>query len=117
MFISFNKLLADKIIKQSAIASLTLLVLSGLYLLLLFRNFPPYVPLYNQLPWGVGRLGEKIMVFLPTVIVLFLFIINMLLSRMLYEKMPLVARMISITTFFISFVTFIFIVRISLLVL
>lgn len=117
MRISFNKLWADKIIKQSIIGSLVLFVLSTIYLLLLFKSFPPYIPLYNQLPWGVERLGDKLMIFLPSVVVFVLFLMNMLIARWIYERMPLVARMIGITSFFISFVTFIFIIRITLLIL
>lgn len=117
MRISFKMLLIDKIIKRSILASSILLVLSSISLLLLYRNFPPYIPLYNQLPWGVERLGDKIMIFLPNAIVLMLFIINMMLARQFYEKMPLVARMLGITTFFITLVTFIFLIRTTLLIL
>jgi hypothetical protein len=117
MSIAFKTLFADKIVKQSGIASSVLLLLALLYLAVLYRSLPPFVPLFNQLPWGTERLGSKVMVFLPVVSVLVLFAVNMLVSRFIYEKMPLVVRMIGITTFFISVITFIFIIRITLLVL
>lgn len=117
MRISFKLLFADKIIKAGVLGSVVLLLLSTISVLLLYRNYPPYVPLFNQLPWGTERLGDKLLIFIPNAVVLVLLIINMFLARMLYEKMPLVARMIGITTFFISFVTFIFLVRTTLLIL
>ncbi len=117
MGIPYKMVLADKIVKQSTFASSVFFVITLVYLAIVYRNLPPFVPLYNQLPWGVGRLGDKMMIFVPVFMAVSFFLVNMGIAKFVYEKMPLVVRMMSITTFFISFVTFIFIIRVTLLVL
>ena len=74
------------------------------------------IPVFNQLPWGINRLAEKNMYFLPLGLSILMIFINIIFSRLMYEKMPLVVRMLSITTLFVSFITLIFILRTALLV-
>jgi hypothetical protein len=114
---SINTLLADKIVKRSLTASTVLLIITLIFAALLFRNLPPFIPVFNQLPWGMERLGDRIYIFYPLLIAVGIFGGNLIFSQILYGKMPLVVRMISITTFFISFITCIFILRTILLII
>lgn len=108
---------ADKIIRWGISISGILLCVEIGYILLFFFSLPPYIPLYNQMPWGESRLGTRMEIFLPVVITLAFFILNFALLTGLYEKLPLVSRMLSITTLLITLLSVIFVVRTLLLIL
>lgn len=98
-------------------ASVFILFVALVFLLFFYRSLPPFIPVFNQLPWGEERLGDKLTIFIPLAIASTMLIGNMIFSQALYDKMPLVVRMISITTFFISFITLIFIIKTTQLLL
>lgn len=106
-----SHIFSDKIIRLSsiltAVSLATLLALTVFY----FFKLPPFIPLYNQLPWGVERLSDKLGIFLPLVISIAFFVLNLFISSKIYEKMPLVSRILSITSLLIALLTFIFIAR------
>ena len=98
----------DKIIKLSFLISGSLLFCEIIYILFLYSFLPPYIPIFNQLPWGEERLGAKIEIFFALIITMIFFIFNFFLLNQLYEKMPLIARMIAITTLLICIISSIF---------
>jgi hypothetical protein len=114
-FISY--VTSDKIIKWGVFLSACLVGLMLAFLGFFYRLLPPYVPVYNQMPWGIERLGGRLELFLPILLALGVLILNVILSRLWYEKLPLLSRMLSVTTFLINLLTFIFIVRIILLII
>lgn len=101
----------------SFFASVLLLVTSIMYVLLQFYALPPFLPLYNKMPWGYGRLGGKAEIFIPIVLVTAFFIGNILSSSYIYPKIPLLARLIGFITFFLSLFSCIFVIKIISLVL
>lgn len=107
----FKKINADRIIKLSAYFSFGFLFFHIIYISFLYTFLPPFLPLFNQMPWGEERLGVKIEVFLPFLITVSFFSLNLFLSLKLYEKMPLISRILSITSLLICALSFIFIVR------
>lgn len=112
-----SQIFTDKIIRLASILTLILLiVLTGLVIFYFFK-LPPFIPLFNQLPWGLERLSDKIGIFLPLVLSFCFFVFNIILAAFTYEKMPLVARILSITSLLIALLTFIFIARTIQLVL
>ncbi len=113
----FNYLLQDRIVKVSYFFSLVLIFLSFIYIVFIYQYLPPLVPVFNQLPWGIARLGEKAMIFLTFGINFFIFIMNVVFSLHAYRKMPLVVRMISITTLFTGFAVLVFLLRTTFLVI
>ena len=108
---------ADKIIRWGMIFSLILLFFQAGLLAVFYLKLPPVVPLYNQLPWGEERLGIKYEFLLPLVITAVFFLFNYVLLRRLYATMPLVSRIIGVTTLLASLLSFIFVVRTLQLVL
>ena len=62
-FINFIQ--SDKILLRGTLISLALLLLHVLALSIFYRLLPPYVPVYNQLPWGSERLGSRLELFIP----------------------------------------------------
>jgi hypothetical protein len=88
-----------------------LLLSQVIYIGFFYLSLPPFLPLFNQLSWGEERLGTKIEIFLPVVIAILFLLFNFFLLNYLYEKMPLVARILGITTLLIAIISFIFILQ------
>ena len=112
-----NTIAADRITRIATIVSLIILLVALIYSLIVYGNLPPYIPLFNQLGWGDPRLGEKYLIFLPIVLALILIIVNIVITSLLYVSMPLVSRMITVTSLLLSALTVIFIIRVTQLVL
>lgn len=113
----FKKVKADRIIKLCTYFSSGFLLIHLIYTSLFYRFLPPLLPLFNQMPWGEERLGTKIEIFLPFLVTLSFFSLNFFLTLWFYEKMPLVARILSITSVFVCVLSFIFVVRIIQLII
>lgn len=110
-------ILADRILLYGTISALVILFISIMYIAVFYPSLPPVLPVFNQLPWGVERLGGKIQIFLPTLLVLIIITINVVVSKFTYERMPLTTRMLYITTTLLSCLTFYFTVRIIQLII
>lgn len=102
---------SDKILYRFFFVDLFLIFLSFLYVVIEYKNLPPVIPVFNQLPWGDTRLSGTIGIFLPVIIVLLIFIVNNIIAGAVYSKVPLVARMLSVTNFLISILGLLFIFR------
>jgi antibiotic biosynthesis monooxygenase (ABM) superfamily enzyme len=107
----------DKIIWYGSFVTIFFVVISIIYLGFIYRFLPPFIPIFNQLPWGVERLGAKVGIFLPFFYMVLIFGTNIILSKMLYNAMPLISRILTITSIIVSITTFIFIFRITQLLL
>jgi hypothetical protein len=114
---AYKQILADKIIRIAMTASFALILLHIGYLAFFFFSLPPVLPLYNQMPWGESRLGSRLEILIPIAITTIFFFVNYVFLVRLYTNMPLVSRMIGITTLLVSVLSFIFIVRTLQLIL
>lgn len=112
-----NLVKADKIIRWGMTFSFVILLLQAILLGAFFLQTPPIVPLFNQLPWGDTRLGAKYEFFLPLVITTAFFLFNYFLLRKLYISMPLVSRILGITTLLCTLLSTIFVIRTLQLIL
>ena len=101
----------DKIIKFSLQISGVLLLAQLLYAVFAYFSLPPLVPIFNQLPWGEERLGQKFEIFIPALLTLIFLFGNLLLVNRVYDRMPLLSRILSITTLLINVLSFIFTVQ------
>ncbi len=108
---------SDKILSYGAISSLVILFVTLMYIAFFYPSLPPVLPIFNQLPWGIARLGGKILIFLPTLIVLTIIIVNVIFARFIYDRMPLTTRMLYITTALLSCFTLYFSIRIIQLII
>lgn len=108
---SFKHIQADRILYVGFLISLALIALTIVTILFFYRSLPPFIPLYNQLPWGESRLGVKIEIFTPSLIGILIFGANIILSSLFYSKIPLVARIFSITSLLVSLLLLLFIIR------
>lgn len=114
---AFKQVRADKIIRLGMTISLALILLHACYIAFFYLSLPPILPLYNQMPWGESRLGARIEILIPLATTIIFFVINYILLARLYTTMPLVSRMISVTTLLVSLIAIIFIVRTLQLIL
>lgn len=82
-----------------------------------FRLLPPYLPLYNHMPWGYARLGTRLEVFVPFLTALLLTILNTFLAVTFREKNPLLSRFLFFANFSLSIFTIIFFFRLTQIIL
>jgi hypothetical protein len=108
---------SDRTIWFSILVSLSLLFICLILAVLFYRNLPPLIPLFNQLPWGADRLFEKLGLFIPIIVSLGIIVMNAFTTRYIYEKMPIAARMLNVTGFLIALLTLFFVFRTIQLIL
>ena len=115
---SFFKLLRrDNILNLSFWVTSILILLMIATIVISYTNLPPFIPLYNQMPWGYARLGRSYELFLLPAAIIGITVINVTVGAKLIEKVPLLARFLFISMTVLSFFTYIFIIRMTLLVL
>lgn len=107
----FKYIRADRILYAGFLISSVFILLTIAATLLFYRSLPPFIPLYNQLPWGESRLGTRIEIFIPSFMGILIFGANIILSSLFYSKIPLVARIFSITSLLVSLFLLLFIIR------
>jgi|SRR3990167_8091286 len=107
----FNEVKKDKVISGGFLLTFNIVFLAFVYILIRFGSLPPYMPLFNQLPWGDQRLGTSIMIFIPLGIVIFIAISNILICYFIYKKSQIISRMLAVSSVLIAFLSFLFILR------
>lgn len=114
---AINLVKSDKIIRWGMTFSFIILLFQAGLIAVFYLKLPTVVPIFNQLPWGEDRLGQNYEFLLPLAITSVFFLLNYMLLRKLYITMPLVSRIIGITTLLTTLLSFIFVIRTLQLVL
>lgn len=104
----FKPARTDKIISRAFLASCFMIGITLLYIVLRFFSLPPFIPIFNQLPWGDNRIGPKIFIFIPTAITILIMAGNITLSSYMYDKSPLLSRIFAVTSLLATFLILIF---------
>lgn len=112
----FKHIQEDKVLFWSFILSAILLTGAIILIGIFFGRIPPFLPLFNSLPWGYARVGSKIAFFLPILIGWVVIIFNSIISSIMYEKIALLSRFIGGTTILISTAVLIFTLQILLVI-
>ncbi|GDX62314.1 hypothetical protein LBMAG33_6240 [Candidatus Levyibacteriota bacterium] len=107
----FKKIKSDRIISAYAQISTILTIITISYTTFFYNRLPPLLPLFNQLPWGDARIGNKYQLFIPVIISLIIFLLNSIIAIIYYEKTPLLSRMLIFTVFIICFLVLLFTIR------
>jgi len=107
----FKDVVQDKIIISAFFSDIFLIAITIFYILITYGKLPPFVPIFNQLPWGEQRLGPTLTIFVPVLVSLLLLIINVFISTIIYKKIPLISRMFATISLLAGALTFIFIVK------
>lgn len=113
----FKTIKKDSVLQTSFWVTIILLVITLGAIAVIYINLPPFLPLYNHLPWGYGRLGKTYELFIPPLVVIFVGIVNTFLGTKLLEKNPLLARFLFVTMLGLAACTAIFVARLIFLVL
>lgn len=106
----FKYLRQDKLVLRLFILSFILLVLIFVYIIYSYSKLPPLLPIFNQFPWGEKRLSDTWGIFIPPLIALGIFVINIVLAGVSYEKSPLLARLFAVTTTLTGLLTLLFVI-------
>lgn len=117
MSFSIKKLFSDKTFLMFFIGSIFFIFINIVFILITIKNLPPFIPLFNQMPWGEPRLGEKIQILIPFSIALFFCISDFVISGYVYKAVPLVSRFLGVTSFIISFLALLLVIRTVIIVI
>ncbi len=112
----FRDLRKDSVTFWGFVISGICIVLSLLFVAIFYHLLPPFIPIYNKLPWGYARLGTTVEFFIPIVLTIIFCIINVIFSMYVYKKEVLLARILCFTTVVLCIFLFIFTVKIIFLV-
>lgn len=107
----FKHIASDRIFLFGCIGTILCIIFSLMIILILYAKLPPFVPLFNQMPWGVARLGTKDQMFIPLFITTMTLMVNISIGSYVYEKMPLVSRILCITGLLIAVFTLLFTIK------
>ncbi|HYK08439.1 MAG TPA: hypothetical protein VEW42_03005 [Candidatus Eisenbacteria bacterium] len=107
----FKALQKDSVLNWSFWATVSIVAITLISIGISYINLPPFIPLYNQLPWGYARLGKTYELFIPPLVVLALLFVNTFVGLRLTEKYPLLARFLFLTIIGLALFTCIFIER------
>lgn len=111
----FNQVKKDSALLWSFWITIILLVIMTIGILLVYTSLPPFLPLYNHMPWGYARLGKTYeLLFLPISLAV-ICLINCLIGLRLITTSPLLVRFLFLTTAILAFFTSIFIGRLIFL--
>jgi hypothetical protein len=113
----FRDIAGDKTITLASFVNIFFIIFSTGYILFFYGKLPPLVPIFNQFPWGEQRLGSTTMIFIPVLITLLIFGINIFISALIYKKIPLISRMFAGVSLLIGVLTFVFIIRVITLII
>lgn len=107
----FKNIASDRIFLFGCIGTILCIVFSLVIIGIFYAKMPPFVPLFNQMPWGVARLGTKDQMLIPLFIATMALLVNIIIGSYIYAKMPLVSRILCITSLLIAVFTLLFTIK------
>ena len=113
----FKNIATDKTTIPAFFINGVFIIASVIFILFSYGDLPPFIPIFNQLPWGERRLGPTLTIFIPVLVAILILVINVFTSTLIYKKTPLVARMLIATSLLASIITCLFIIKTITLVL
>lgn len=107
----FKDIAQDKTIAFAVIVNTLIVIATIAYILFSYGKLPPFVPIFNQLPWGEQRLGNTFAIFIPAFVALLIFSVNIPISTIVYNKTPLISRMLFAISLLVGILTFLFTIK------
>lgn len=107
----FKEIKEDKILFRGSVLSIAVILISLLFIILYYSSLPPLIPLFNQMPWGEDRITQVNFIFSIPAIASLIFVINLIFTKLIYKKTPLISRLFSMTSLLISVLSLLFIIR------
>ena len=113
----FKDILSDQTTRKIFITNCLLIVFTFALIGFYYHNLPPFIPVFNQLPWGEQRLGSTVTIFIPPLITFAIFICNIIITGLVYEKIPLVSRMLATVSLLVAILIFLFTIKVIQLII
>lgn len=113
---AFKFIIRDTGIKYMSIFFLILLVVQLGLIGFFYPNLPPVIPFLNSLSWGEGRLTPPFVLFFIPLSVFCMYVLNMYAAVKMYKKHQLMARIVFVNIFVITFLSLIAAIQILLLI-
>ena len=107
----FKDIVRDKTMTSAFFINTFFIIATVVYVLFSYGKLPPFIPIFNQLPWGEERLGTTLTIFIPVGVSLLIFAINIFISTSTYKKNPLLSRMLAAISLLTGILTFLFVAR------
>lgn len=107
----FKKARQDKIISWGSTGTGVIILITLFYIFIRLSSLPPYIPVYNQLPWGNERISQTYAIFIPVAVATIFGITNFIISSFVYPKSQVISRLLIIAGLLISLLSFLFILR------
>lgn len=107
----FKEIASDNITQKGFFTCFVITLLSTVYAIYYFNRLPPLLPLFNQLPWGEQRLVQTAGIFILPSMAFLILLINLILSASVYNRAPLLSRILAVTSLLISVLSFLFVIR------
>lgn len=107
----FKDIKGDKTITSVYLINIFFMIASVVYILFFYGKLPPFVPIFNQLPWGEQRLGSQIAIFIPILATLLILVANIFTSALIYKRIPLISRMLAAVSLLTGILTFLFSIK------
>jgi len=113
----FKEIRNDKTITSAFFINIFFILITIICIVLFYGKLPPFIPAFNQLPWGEQRLGRTFTISIPVLVALLIFVINVFISASVYKKIPLISRMLAAVSLLTGILTFIFVLKTILLLI
>lgn len=107
----FKNIRNDRTTNFGFLSTLILTIVTLIFIVFSYRNLPPFIPIFNQLPWGEQRLGDTLSIFIPILVSILIFVLNIIMAVLVYAKIPLLSRILAATSLLITILSFLFIVK------
>lgn len=107
----FKNIVSDKTLALAFLINILFIIATLIFILFSYSSLPPFIPIFNQLPWGEQRLGSTITILIPVLAALLVLLINLFISAAIYKKNTLIARILAAISLLVSVLTFLFVVK------
>lgn len=85
----------DNFIKGLSIASLALFIILSALIIYVHPKLPPFIPIFNSMPWGERRLFSSDINILFPAILSIIIIVNAIFGIVIYKRFTLISRILA----------------------
>lgn len=107
----FKHIITDKTIVLAFFINTFIVIVATIYILFFYGKLPPFIPIFNQLPWGDQRLGATPTIFIPVLVALLIILMNIFTAAFVYKRVPLISRMLAGISLLCGILMLLFIIK------
>src|SRR3989344_7432741 len=102
----FKLFFSDNLLFVSSTSSFFVFMLTFFLVVIFYPHIPPFIPMFNSMPWGEQRLASSLVLFAFPFLFASVIVINSLLAFFLYSRYTLASRMLSMSSALFVFLGF-----------